>query len=69
MCLFVTKNVNNPSTISYFSAYSEEEVKKMQDQIELDRKTLAERKDILEEERQKISVELEKREKDLVGIR
>lgn len=41
----------------------------MQEQIELDRKTLAERKDILEEERQKISSELEKRERDLAGIR
>lgn len=49
--------------------YSEEEVKRMQDQIEEDRKTLAERKDLLEEERQKISTELEQREKDLAGIR
>ncbi|KAG8155926.1 hypothetical protein JTE90_002834 [Oedothorax gibbosus] len=49
--------------------FSEEEVKKMQEQIELDRKKLAERKDILEEERHKISRELEKRQHDLAGIK
>lgn len=49
--------------------YSEEEVKKMQEQIELDRKMLADRKDLLEDERHKISKELEKRERDLAGIR
>ena len=41
----------------------------MQEQIELDRKALAERKDLLEEERHKISKELEKRERDLAGIK
>ncbi|KAG8156200.1 hypothetical protein JTE90_017299, partial [Oedothorax gibbosus] len=41
----------------------------MQEQIELDRKKLAERKDILEEERHKISRELEKRQHDLAGIK
>lgn len=49
--------------------YTEEEVQKMQEQIETDRKALAERKDILEEERQKISSELQKREQDLAGIK
>lgn len=41
----------------------------MQEQIEVDRKALTERKDILEEERQRISADLEKREKDLAGIK
>ncbi|KAF8796903.1 kinesin-like protein KIF3A [Argiope bruennichi] len=50
-------------------AFSEEEIKKMQEQIEEDRKKLAERKDILEEERTKIGSELEKRQRDLAGIR
>ncbi|GIX91327.1 kinesin-like protein KIF3A [Caerostris extrusa] len=50
-------------------AFSEEEVKKMQEQIEEDRKKLAERKDILEEERSRISSELEKRQRDLAGIK
>ncbi|GIX87320.1 kinesin-like protein KIF3A [Caerostris darwini] len=49
--------------------FSEEEVKKMQEQIEEDRKKLAERKDILEEERSRISSELEKRQRDLAGIK
>ncbi|PRD25637.1 UNVERIFIED_CONTAM: Kinesin-like protein KIF3A [Trichonephila clavipes] len=50
-------------------ALSDEEVKKMQEQIEDDRRKLAERKDILEEERSRISSELEKRQHDLAGIK